>query len=314
MRAYFFYSLKAILLLVMPGFALGCTGIRLKTQQGGTVYARTMVFGTNLKSSVLFIPRGYSFVGTDPLGEPKGLAWSARYAVLGANALGMVGCVDGINEKGLAGGLFALKETEYQKVAELDYKNSIAWYELLTWILTNCATIADVKKQLPSIYISGTPFKPLRMTVPVHAIVHDEAGDSVIIEYIGGALYILDNPSGAIANSSFLSAEKSGAVPQCTESSDRFDCARVLSAQAPLPQTERKAVDIALNLLVSKFYQPYLQWESACDIKNRRYYFYSPVGHSVVDFEELNPEATQQLISFSINSAVPNMIMHEVIL
>ena len=134
MNRYLSYAL--IVLTYFSNTLFSCTGIRLTTQTGSPIYARTMDFPLALNSEILFVPRKYRFIGTNPLGKPKGLGWKSKYAVIGANALNKIGFVDGVNEKGLAGGLFYLPGTIYENIEENDYKNSLAAHELLTWILT----------------------------------------------------------------------------------------------------------------------------------------------------------------------------------
>jgi choloylglycine hydrolase len=91
-------------------FSQSCTGIRLIAGDGTVVYARTLEFGTDLDSDVIMVPRGYARTGTTPEGE-NGLKWSSRYASLGANGVGLPYLFDGVNEKGLAAGLFYFPTT-----------------------------------------------------------------------------------------------------------------------------------------------------------------------------------------------------------
>jgi choloylglycine hydrolase len=94
--------------------AQACTGIRLIAADGTVVYARTLEFGIHLKSDAILVPRGYSRMGTTPDGKP-GKRWTSKYATLGANALGMPVIIDGLNERGLAIGLFYFPTTaKYQ--------------------------------------------------------------------------------------------------------------------------------------------------------------------------------------------------------
>jgi choloylglycine hydrolase len=87
--------------------AQACTSFVLKGTDGGRVYARTMEFGAPLNSQAVLIQRGTPLRGNGPDGKlGNGLAWTSRYAVVGLNALGLKDVVpDGMNEKGLAGGL-----------------------------------------------------------------------------------------------------------------------------------------------------------------------------------------------------------------
>lgn len=177
-----------------------CTGIFLKTTKKTYIYARTLEFGTDLQSQILFIPRNYNFKMLSPDNTENGLAWKTTYAALGANAFNLTGFIDGINEKGLAGGLFYFPEfAKYQEVQPEYYNQSIpAWY-LLTWILTNFSSVEEVKKNITSVFVTNLPL-PGFGEVPVHFIIHDSTGNSIVIEYIQGELQVHDNPLGVITN------------------------------------------------------------------------------------------------------------------
>ena len=122
--------------------AQACTGIRLIAEDGSVVCARTLEFGIDLDSSVIMVPRGYPRTGTTPQGE-NGLRWNSRYASLGANGVGLPFIFDGVNEKGLAVGLFYFPTTAgYVKYNADKASKTIAPWELGSWILENFATVA----------------------------------------------------------------------------------------------------------------------------------------------------------------------------
>jgi len=178
-----------------------CTGIRIMAENGAVIYARTMEFGIETKSNIIVIPRNYTFTGTAPSKNFAGLHWKSKYAVIGANMLNIIGVIDGVNEKGLAGGLFYFPDfAQYQHVSEQEYSYSIASWELLTWILTNFSTVAEVKQHLPTIKVTNTVFSSWGIVPPIHAIVHDLFGESLVIEYVKGELHLHDNPIAVITN------------------------------------------------------------------------------------------------------------------
>ncbi len=178
-----------------------CTGTFLKSAENGFVYARTLEFGQDLQSQILFIPRNFSFITPSPHTSKNGLTWQSKYAALGANSFGLIGFVDGVNEKGLAGGLFYFPGfTEYQNVTPAMYDRSIPMWQLLTWVLTNFASIAETKAALPSIYISNAPVITTTHVPPAHLVIHDSAGASIVIECVKGSVIIHDNPLGVITN------------------------------------------------------------------------------------------------------------------
>ncbi len=194
--------------ILLGGLALGpisnlwaCTGILLKTQDQSPVYARTLEFGTDLQSQILFIPRNYEFKAVTNQPNIAGLAWNSQYAVIGLNAFGTLNYVDGVNEAGLAGGLFYFPAfAKYQDVDRTNYAKSIPMWQLLTWLLTNFKDISQIKQVLPQIYVTDVVFPEFKDRVPAHLILHDEAGHSLVIEYIDGKLHMHDNQLGVFTN------------------------------------------------------------------------------------------------------------------
>ncbi|MCS0501509.1 choloylglycine hydrolase family protein [Ancylobacter mangrovi] len=185
-----------------PIAANACTSFVLAAQDGSYVYGRTMEFSMPLHSQLMVIPRNHAFTGTGPDGTAgAGLSWTSKYGAAGANALGLNILVDGMNEKGLGGGMLYLPNyAEFQDVAPGEAKNSIASIELLTWILTNFATIDEVKENLPKIKVNKAPQETFKMPVPLHVTLHDLQGKSLVIEYVGGKLNMYDNPIGTLTN------------------------------------------------------------------------------------------------------------------
>ena len=91
--------------LMLASAADACTGIRLIAADGTVVHARTLEFAIDIQSNVIVSPRGFARVGSTPDGK-DGLTWKAKYASVGANAIGLPILIDGLNEAGLAAGLF----------------------------------------------------------------------------------------------------------------------------------------------------------------------------------------------------------------
>jgi len=182
--------------------ALACTSFMLKSADGGFVYGRTMEFGLPLNSTLTVIPRNFAYVGTGPDGKPgTGLPWTTKYGAGGANAFGLPVLVDGLNEAGLAGGMLYLPGLAlYQEVPASEGKTSIAAHEVLTYILTSFATVAEVKAGLPKIKVNRSILEQLKMPAPMHVTLHDATGASLVIEYIGGELHMHDNPTTVMTN------------------------------------------------------------------------------------------------------------------
>ena len=193
-------------LLTLPiNAARACTSVLLPAQDGGFVYGRTLEFGLQMNSQLMIVPRNLAITGTGPDGNvgQGGLTWTTKYAATGANALGLPVLLDGINEQGLTGGLFNFPGfADFQTVPPGKANQSIASFELLIYILTNFATVDEVKAALPNIYVSGVRLQQFgNMVPPVHVSIHDAAGKSLAIEYTdGGKLNMYDNPAHVFTN------------------------------------------------------------------------------------------------------------------
>ena len=191
----------ALLLSLGSHSAQACTGIRLVAADGTVVYARTLEFAVDLNSEVIMVPRGYARTGSTPDGK-AGLKWKAKYASLGANGLGMPLIFDGLNEKGLAVGLFYFPTTAgYMPYSGGEAAKTIAPWEMGSWILDNFATVEEVKANAGKIVVAPVVFKGWGFVPPVHFVVHDASGKSIVIEYVGGKLNVHDNPLGVMTNS-----------------------------------------------------------------------------------------------------------------
>jgi choloylglycine hydrolase len=197
--------LSSSLVLASVAGALACTSMLLPAKDGGFIYGRTLEFGLDLKSQLIVVPRNITFTGTGPQGQvgQGGISWKAKYAATGASALGLPIIIDGFNEKGLAGGIFNFPGyAEFQTVPPGKEKQSLASFELLTYILTNFATVDEVRAGVPKIFVAGIKLPQFNnMVPPVHFSIHDASGKSIAIEYTnGGTLNIYDNPTHVMTN------------------------------------------------------------------------------------------------------------------
>lgn len=189
-------------LAINPIAASACTSFLLKATNDEVVTGRTLEFALPLNSQLIVIPRNLAIKAVGPDGNAgTGLAYTTKYGVTGANGLGLPIIVDGINEKGLyAGLLFFPGLAEFQDVGPADAAQSIASYELATYILTQFSSVDEVKSGLPKIKVNRAPQTAFKMAVPIHATVHDASGKSIVIEYVGGQLQITDNPTTVMTN------------------------------------------------------------------------------------------------------------------
>jgi choloylglycine hydrolase len=191
----------ALLVALATQSTQGCTGILLTAADGTVVHARTLEFAIDLHSDIMVIPRGYSRVGTTPDGKP-GMKWKSKYASVGANGVGKPVLFDGVNEKGLAAGLFYFPTSAgYMPYTASEADKTLAPWELGSWMLENFATIDELKASLNNVVVPSVVFEQWGFAPEVHYIVNDASGKSIVLEYTGGKLNVYDAPLGVITNS-----------------------------------------------------------------------------------------------------------------
>ena len=82
--------------LMLTSSVDACTGLQVKTKDGSYISGRTLEFGIFLPTSVITVPRGYSFVGQTPTGDGK--KWKTKYASAGVIIADNEVILDGINK------------------------------------------------------------------------------------------------------------------------------------------------------------------------------------------------------------------------
>ncbi|MFA5146724.1 MAG: choloylglycine hydrolase family protein [Candidatus Omnitrophota bacterium] len=200
-RIFRIISLFTVLFLAPASLLEACTSIRVKTADGYVFYARTMEGEVSFRSNVCIIPKGTAYQGTLPDGSQNGLLWTAKYGIVGMNTFGLPVISDGMNEAGLAAGnLLFPGFVQYQAFDPAKSAETIAQYEVVTWILSNFATVDEVKEAVKDIRICSGP-EAKTGTLELHYAVHDAAGGSIVIEHVKGELRVYDNPLGVMTNS-----------------------------------------------------------------------------------------------------------------
>ncbi len=192
--------LAVVLLSAQIGVA--CTGVTVVAQDGTVISARSLEFGIDLDASLLFVPRGYKL--TADLGEGKqGATWTPRYACLGINFFGQPFLGEGLNEAGLGCGAFYLPGyAQFTPPGEAKLEQAVLSVHVVSWILGNCATVAETKQRIHEITVVSGKLPQVPLEMPLHFRVTDATGAALVIEYTqGGTLKLHDAPLGIITNS-----------------------------------------------------------------------------------------------------------------
>ncbi|WP_320006309.1 choloylglycine hydrolase family protein [Maridesulfovibrio sp.] len=198
------FSILAMVVLILTyigGSALACTGVRLVTEDSSTVYGRTMEWGAfDLHSRIVIVPSGQSFTGLVPDGM-QGKKWKSKYGFVGIDMLKKDFFADAMNEKGLAAGLFYhpgyASFPEYRK-SQAD--NSISSGDVVTYIVSQFATIDEVKTGMENVRVVGVVEGSLGKSIEAHWMITEQSGKSIVIEYADGKMKIFENPLGVLTN------------------------------------------------------------------------------------------------------------------
>jgi len=141
--------------------------------------------------------------------------WEGKYGFVGMNAFEQNMAANGMNTEGLTTGTMVLGESKYQPFfskndnqsnKKLSGENIIFYPNLTNWILSNCKDCQDVINKLSvdkiakgmelvdenpnEGYLVVNPFLIVPNAFRFHFPVHDALGNSIVLEYVDGALTV----------------------------------------------------------------------------------------------------------------------------
>jgi choloylglycine hydrolase len=201
-------ALATIAALLTSSNTFACTGIELKSQDNVFINGRTLEFGIPIDVNIMVIPRNFVFVGTLPDGT-NGMSYTTKYAIVGGSLDNGTEVQDGLNETGLSVGTFYFPGyAGYAPVTDANKANGVSPLQFPTWLLSQFSTVDQIKAALntvsnasSNIVIVPTVFPAWGIVPPLHYVVYDKTGHSIVIEPINGKLVVYDNPLGVMANS-----------------------------------------------------------------------------------------------------------------
>ena len=179
---------------------MACTGISLTATDGSFVHARTIEWSEGyVPCEYVIIPRGQLLTSYTPIGT-NGIQFTARHGVVGCAVSQKEFIVEGINEAGLAAGLFYFPN--YGQYATFDSSllgKTLADLQVVPWILTQCSTIDEVKNAIRQVRIVSLDPK---VASTVHWRISQPDGRQVVLEILdGGIPHFYENEVGVITNS-----------------------------------------------------------------------------------------------------------------
>lgn len=165
-----------------------------------TYSAKSFYFGRNLDleysyhETVTFVPRNF------PLPFKRLPTLGHHHAIIGMAYVqdNYPLFYDAVNEKGLcmAGLNFPDNAHYYPEREDCD---NVAPFELIPYLLSSCATLAEARKALSRINLADIHFTEDLSLTPLHWILSDKTG-SIVLEPLKDGLRIHENPVGVLTN------------------------------------------------------------------------------------------------------------------
>ena len=169
-----------------------CTAVTYKTRDH--YFGRNLDLEYSYMETVTVTPRNFVF-DFRKMGKLE-----THYAMIGMAyvAGGYPLYYDATNEKGLSiAGLNFPDHADYKP--ECPGKDNVAPFELIPWILGQCATVAEAEKLLERINLLNENFSPELPLSPLHWILSDRER-SITLESVKEGIRIYDNPVGVLTN------------------------------------------------------------------------------------------------------------------
>ena len=180
--------------------AEACTGISMFSADGSYFQARTIEWaGTNLNSMYVVVPRNFSQTSFTPKGQ-NGMTFKSKYGYIGLAVHEKEFIAEGLNEAGLSAGLFYFPNYgSYQLYDEKYNSITIADLQLVSWILSQFATIDEVKANINKVRVVSLMGGD-GSEEAIHWRIGDKSGKQIVLEIENGVPHIYDNPIGVLTN------------------------------------------------------------------------------------------------------------------
>lgn len=205
MIEYLLKTLAAMLAtvgIIFPTISQACTGITLHAEDGAIITGRTMEFSFNIQSQIGIVPAGTEIETLITDKDRKGFTYRTKYGFVGLNGVDKPIVLDGLNEEGLYfGAHYFIGEAKFAELTDANQSNAIGSAELGNWLLGNFANVDEVREALPDKTVVESYIEEIEGNAPIHFILTDARGKSIVVEYTAAGLNIFDNKVRAFTNS-----------------------------------------------------------------------------------------------------------------
>lgn len=169
-----------------------CTAFSFTKQ--GHFFGRNLDLEGSYGEKVCVLPRNAPLAFRCAGGLERHYAMIGMAVVIGETPL----FYDGANEKGLcmAGLNFPGNACYHQKA---EGKDNITPFEIISWILGQCATVAQAREKLQRLNLVNIPFSDRIPLSPLHWILSDRR-ESLVVESMKDGLHVYENPVKVLTN------------------------------------------------------------------------------------------------------------------
>ncbi|MBQ8172207.1 MAG: choloylglycine hydrolase [Oscillospiraceae bacterium] len=169
-----------------------CTSLSMNS--GGFCFGRNMDIEFKFNADIVIIPRQY------PLNFRKAGELSTHYAITGTAMIaeGYPLYADAMNEKGLC--MAGLSFPDSRISERIDNSIVISPFELIPWVLSQCADISEARALLQRTSLAAIPFSENIPLTPLHWHIADKNG-ALVLESTADGVRIYDDPIGVLTNS-----------------------------------------------------------------------------------------------------------------
>ena len=298
-----------------------CSRFLYETGTGTYIVGRSMDWNDpTAKTDLWAFPKGMQRdggAGSNPI------KWTSKYGSVVASFYDAA-TVDGINEKGLAGNVLYLAESDYGDPAKTG-KPTLSVGAWLQYFLDNYASVQEAVEAMQDVPFSVVaPVLPNGRAATAHLSISDSSGDSAILEYLDGKLVIHHGPQYRVMTNSptydqqlalnaywdLIGGDKM--LPGTISAADRFVRLSYNLKSSPKFKDRDTAVAsvfsqiraISVPLGMSDPEHPNISstlWRTVTDHDAKRYYFESAILPAVfwVDLAkiDLKPGASPKVLS-----------------
>lgn len=174
-----------------------CTGISLMSGNGGRVVARTVEWAaTPMQCGYVVAPRGHNHQSYTPDGE-NGLKYKSIYGYVGVYTEYEPFIVEGVNEAGLAAGLFFFPGYgDYAPYESENNEKTLCDMQFVSWVLSQFSTIDQLKDAIEEVDLVTLNNK----IGAVHWRIAEPGGRMVVLEVVAGVPHFYENTLGVLTN------------------------------------------------------------------------------------------------------------------